>query len=55
MDATDPDKLLSGSQKATLSVMGHLSGGANIVSVKRWERRLVGTRRDYGKEVDGAT
>ena len=43
MDATDPDKLLSGSQKATLSVMGHLSGGANIVSVKRWERRLVGT------------
>ena len=41
MDANDPDKLLSSSQKATLSVMGHLSGGANIVSVKRWERRLV--------------
>ena len=42
MDANDPDKLLSGSQKATLSVMGHLSGGANIVGVKRWERRLKG-------------
>lgn len=42
MDANDPDKLLSGSQKATLSVVGHLSGGANVVSVKRWERRLVG-------------
>ena len=42
MDANDPDKLLSGSQKATLSVMGHLSGGANIVGVKRWERRLAG-------------
>ena len=42
MDANDPDKLLSSSQKATLSVMGHLSGGANVVSVKRWERRLVG-------------
>ena len=34
MDANDPDKLLSSSQKATLSVMGHLSGGANIVGVK---------------------
>ncbi len=44
MDANDPDKLLSGSQKATLSVMGHLSGGANIVGVKRWERRLVGAK-----------
>ena len=42
MDANDPDKLLSGSQKATLSVMSHLSGGANVVGVKRWERRLVG-------------
>ena len=44
MDANDPDKLLSGSQKATLSVMGHSSGGANIVGVKRWERRLVGAK-----------
>ena len=42
MDANDPDKLLTGSEKATLKVMGHLSGGANVVSVKRWERRLVG-------------
>lgn len=42
MDANDPDKLLSSSQKATLTVVGHLSGGANVVSVKRWERRLVG-------------
>ncbi|KAK3172076.1 hypothetical protein OEA41_004161 [Lepraria neglecta] len=42
MDATDPDKLLNGSQKATLSVVGHLSGGGSIVGVKRWERRLKG-------------
>lgn len=42
MDATDPDKLLSGSQKATLSVIGFLSGGGSIVGAKRWERRLVG-------------
>ena len=39
MDANDPDKLLSSSQKATLSVVGHLSGGANIVGLKRWERK----------------
>ena len=42
MDATDPDKLLSGRQKATLSVMGHLSGAGSVVGVKWWERRLVG-------------
>jgi hypothetical protein len=44
MDANDPDKLLSGSQKGFLSVMGLLSGGAGIVSAKRWERRLIGAR-----------
>ncbi len=51
MDASDPDKLLSGSQKATLNVMGHLSGGANIVGVKRWERRLVGTNVSTAKRL----
>jgi hypothetical protein len=42
MDANDPDKLLSNSQKATLSVMGHLSGAGSVVGVKRFERRLQG-------------
>jgi len=42
MDANDPDKLFSSRDKAALSVLGHLSGGANIVSMKRWERRLQG-------------
>jgi hypothetical protein len=42
MDRSDPDKLLTGTQKATLSVLGLVSGGGGIVSAKRWERRLVG-------------
>ena len=42
MNANDPDKTLTGSQKATLTIVGHMSGGANIVSLKRWERRLMG-------------
>ena len=42
MDANDPDKLLSVAFWLPLSVMGHLSGGAYIVGVKRWERRLKG-------------
>jgi hypothetical protein len=42
MDANDPDKLLSGGQKAFLSVLGLLSDASGIVSMKRWERRLVG-------------
>jgi len=43
MDASDPDKLLSGGQRAVLNIMSLLSGGAGIISAKRWERRLVGT------------
>ncbi|ETI29507.1 hypothetical protein G647_01960 [Cladophialophora carrionii CBS 160.54] len=42
MDATDPDKNLTGGQKAFLSVLGHVTGGGSIVSAKRWERRLEG-------------
>ena len=42
MDKSDPDKLLTGTQKALLGVMGHLSGGANTVSVMRFQRRLIG-------------
>lgn len=46
MDQADPDKNLTGAQKGVLGVMAHLSGGANPVSVKRWERRLIGTNVD---------
>jgi len=42
MDANDPDKLLSGNQKAVLGVLSLLSGGGSIVGTKRWERRLKG-------------
>jgi hypothetical protein len=42
MHAVDPDQKLNGVGKAFMSVMSTLSGGANPVSVKRWERRLVG-------------
>ena len=42
MNRADPDKMFTGGQKAFLSVLGHVSGGANIVSTKRMERRLHG-------------
>lgn len=42
MDMNDPDKLLTGGQKAFLGVMGHLSGAGSVVGAKRWERRLQG-------------
>jgi hypothetical protein len=42
MDKNDPDKNLTSGQKMFMNVMGHVSGGANIVSMKRWERRLQG-------------
>lgn len=42
MDRNDPDKLLTAGQRGLLSVVGHLSGGGSVVSVKRFERRLIG-------------
>jgi hypothetical protein len=42
MDANDPDKLLTGGQRTFLNVVGHLSGAGGIISMKRWERRLIG-------------
>jgi hypothetical protein len=42
MDANDPDKLLTGGEKAFLNSVGHLTGASSAVGVKRWERRLVG-------------
>lgn len=42
MDDADPDKKLTGGQKTFMGVLANLSGGANPVSAKRWERRLIG-------------
>jgi hypothetical protein len=42
MDANDPDKLLSGSQRLMMNIFGHLSGTGGVISMKRWERRLIG-------------
>ncbi|WPH04701.1 Hypothetical protein R9X50_00759400 [Acrodontium crateriforme] len=42
MDRADPDKMLTAGQRGLLSVVGHLSGGGSMVSVKRFERRLIG-------------
>ena len=42
MDATDPDKLWTGSQKAGFSALAPLTGGASPVGAKRFERRLIG-------------
>jgi hypothetical protein len=42
MDDADPDKKLTGGQKAFLSGLGLVTGAGSIVSTKRWERRLVG-------------
>ncbi|KAJ9604057.1 hypothetical protein H2200_011580 [Cladophialophora chaetospira] len=43
MNDADPDKKLTGGQKAFLGTIGHLVGAGSIVSTQRWERRLVGS------------